>query len=248
MPSLPTKRRWFSIEAYRELPATRRPGAGRYFLVALSVFYFGVAVVGFADEVFGSVDLAHPLLAYMHGTFMFAWFLLFIVQTSLAASGLLKWHRSLGLAAIGLAAAMLISMGVVSVAQLGKFKTYATLLVQLLTMVQFGVFFSWGVVVRRNPGAHKRLLTLATLVLLQAAVDRMPWLPGLGLTDYWPFAARLYVLLIPLFVFDGVSIKRVHPITIVGTGTIVAAHAVASLFWKTPGWLSLAHAMTDPFR
>ena len=80
------KLRWFGIDAYRELPATRRQGTGRYFFVTLAVSYALVAVVGFAPEVFGSVDLAHPLIAYMHGTLMVAWLLLFIMQTRLAAS------------------------------------------------------------------------------------------------------------------------------------------------------------------
>lgn len=250
MSSRSPKWRRFGIEAYKELPATRRPGTGRYFFVTLAVSYALVAVVGFAPEVFGSVDLAHPLLAYMHGTLMAAWLLLFIMQTRFAASGLLKWHRSLGLTAIALAALVWVSMGIVSVAQLGKFKSYDTLLLQLLTMLQFGVFFVWGILVRQDASSHKRLLTLATVVLLQAAVDRMTWLPtfGVGVQEYWPSAIRLYLLLIPLFVFDMVSIKRIHPITLFGTGVIVAAHTTAILLWRTPGWLNFAHAMTGAFR
>jgi len=245
MASQPTRGYW-STPA--EPVATRRPGAGRYFFVALAVSYVLVAVVGFVPEVFGSVGLAHPLIAYMHGTLMMAWLLLFVVQTSLAALGVLKWHRTLGLAAIGLAAGMWISMGIVSIAQLSKFKTYDILLEQLIFMALFGLFFVWGVLVRRDAGSHKRLLALATLVLLQAAVDRMDWLPGLGLPEFSPHANWLYVLLIPLFVFDVVSIKRIHPITLIGLAAIVAAHTTISLFWTTPGWLKFAHAMTSAIR
>jgi hypothetical protein len=236
------------IEAYRELPATRRPGAGRYFFVALAVSYALVAVGGFAPEVFGSVDLAHPLLAYVHGTLMMAWLLVFILQTRFAASGVLKWHRTLGLAAIGLAEVMWISLGIVSFAQLSKFPFFGTLLMQLILMVLFGLFFVWGVLARRDASSHKRLLTLATLVLLQAAVDRMDWLPGLGLPEFWAHAIWLYVLLIPLIVFDVVSIKRIHPITLTGTVAIVVAHTTINLSWTTPGWVNFAREMTNAIR
>lgn len=239
---------WFGIELYRELPATRRLGAGRYFFVALGVSYLLVAAGGFAPEVLGSVDLAHPLIAYVHGTLMMAWLLLFIVQAGFAASGVLKWHRTLGFAAIGLATVMWISLGIASVGQLNRFNTYDILLVQLIVMMLFGLFFVCGVLVRRDPSSHKRFLTLATLVLLQAAVDRMNWLPSFGLTDYWPYAIRLYVLLIPLFVFDVVSIKRIHPVTLMGTAAILVAHTAISLFATTSGWLNFAHAVTKPFR
>src|SRR6266567_5760515 len=173
MSSQPTTGYWFTVKAWRELPATRRQGVWRYFFVALAVSYALVAVGGFAPELFRGPDLAHPLIAYMHGTLMSAWLLLLFVQTSFAASGVLKWHRTLGLASIGLAAVMWVSMGVVSVAQLSKFPFYDTLLTQLYVMVLFALFFVWGVLVRRDASSHKRLLTLAALVLLQAAVDRM---------------------------------------------------------------------------
>ncbi len=212
------------------------------------MFYALVAITGFAPEIFGTVELAHPLLAYLHGALMSAWLLLYIVQCSFAASGFLKWHRRLGLASIGLAVMLWISMGIVSVAQLSKFKTYEILMLQLIVMVLFGVFYTWGVLVRRHAGFHKRLVTLATLVLMPAAVDRINWLPGFGLPDYWPFAIRLYVLLIPLIAFDIVSIKRIHPVTLIGTGAIVATHTAMSLFATTPGWFDFAQAMTGGVR
>ena len=85
---------------------------------------------------------------------------------------------------------------------------------------------------------------MAALVLLQPAVDRMGWLPGFGLPLLWP----LCVLLIPLFVFDIVSIKRIHPITLIGTGAILAAHAAISLILAMPGWHKFAHSMTNTIR
>ncbi len=248
MSSQPTTGSWFSVKAFREVPATLRQGPWRYFFVALAVSYALVAVGGFAPELFRGPDLAHPLIAYMHGTLMSAWLLLLIVQTSLAASGVLKWHRTLGLASIGLATLIWVSMGVASVAQLSKFPFYDTLLTQLYVMVLFALFFVWGVLARRDASSHKRLLMLATLVLLQAAVDRMDWLPGFGSPEFWPYAMQLDVLIVPLFVFDFVSIKRIHPITLIGTGAILAGQAAISLIMAMPTWHNFAHPVTNPVR
>jgi hypothetical protein len=181
---------------------------------------------------------------------MMAWLLLFVVQTSFAAAGALKWHRTLGLASIGLAAVMWISMGVESVGQLIRVgvKDYDTVLLQIYVMALFALFFVWGVLWRRDTISHKRLLTLAALVLVQAAVDRITWLPDFGLSEYWPYAIRLDVLLIPLFVFDIVSINRIHPITLVGTGAIVAAQTAISLIWAMPAWHNVSHPMTNAIR
>ena len=51
------------------------------------------------------------------------------------------------------------------------------LLIQLGLMVVFPAFVTWAVLARLEAGWHKRLMTFATLVLLQSALDRMDWLP-----------------------------------------------------------------------
>jgi hypothetical protein len=235
-------------------PSTQRPS--RYFFVALASSYALVAVIGFApnyvDYFAGTLEI--PPIAHVHGALMAAWLLLFIVQTGFAASGALKWHRTLGLAAIGLASVIWISMAVVTVNVLIRDKPevdsflYDVLPRQLAVIALFGLFFVWGVLVRRRASSHKRLLALATLVLLQAAVDRMGWLPEFGLPSFWPYAIRLDVLLIPLFVFDVVSIKRIHPVTLIGAFAILVAHTIISLLEGSPAWHNFAHAMVNAIR
>ena len=246
------------IAAYRELQATRRPGIWRYFFVILSSVYALVAVVGFAPEfndLFGGTFQFSfvPAIAYTHGALMMAWLLFFIVQTSLAASGVLKWHRTLGLASIGLAVAMWATMGVVSAGQLIRLTSldveapgwvYDVVLSQLCTMVLFPFLFVWGILARRDSSSHKRLLSLAALVLLQPAVDRMYWLPNSGMPYLWP----MLVLLIPLFVFDLLSIKRIHPVTLIGTGAIIVTNMAINLILAMPGWHPFAAQMTNAIR
>jgi hypothetical protein len=115
------------------------------------------------------------------------------------------------------------------------------LLIQLGSLTVFPVFVTLAVLARRQAGWHKRLMTLATFVLIQAALDRMHWLPNEGLPMFWHAGLRLYVLfLLPLFVFDMVTLRRIHPATLIGSAVIVAMHGVVSFYWADEGWNQVA--------
>lgn len=123
---------------------------------------------------------------------------------------------------------------------------YDVLLLQLELMLLFAVFFGAGFLKRRQAGTHKRLMVLSMVALLQAAVDRMHWLPGAGVPKF----VYLYALLIPLFAFDFVSLRRIHPITLVGTGIMIAGHvAIVIVFiFAHAWWQDFAHAAINIIR
>jgi len=87
---------------------------------------------------------------------------------------------------------------------------------------------------RANAGWHRRLMTLATLLLVQAGLDRMRWQPIPGPMLIW-------ALLVPFFVFDIVTTRRVHPATLIGTGLIVSSHLTILMNWGSPAWHEAAH-------
>jgi hypothetical protein len=216
----------------------------------LASLYLLVAIVGFTRNYlrsFAGTFEIHPI-AHAHGALMAAWLSLFLTQTILAASGRLGRHRALGRFGIWLAAAIWISMAVATMRALIAHKPpvghflYNVLLVQLYAMAVFALFFVWGIRARRRAESHKRLLALSTLVLLQAAIDRMRWLPR-PLPNFWSNALWLDALLLPLIVYDLVSIRRVHPITLIGAGVLVAAQTTVSLLWGTSAWHNFAHAI-----
>lgn len=95
------------------------------------------------------------------------------------------------------------------------------ILMKLYAIITFASFFSWGMLIKKTDStAHKRLLFLAIVVLLQAAIERMHWLPMFGL-DY-PFIFFIYpdMLLIPLFIYDLLTLKCIHKIALVGAAFI----------------------------
>ncbi|MDP3738283.1 MAG: hypothetical protein Q8R02_12890 [Hyphomonadaceae bacterium] len=232
----------------REPPAAQRRGLSRYFFVGLGVLYTIVAIVGFAPSVYKYFigEVSYPPVVHVHAVLMLGWVVLFTTQAGFAASGKLIRHRQVGFASLTLAAALWISMGVVSIAALVRYDPaqygflIKPLLIQLGLMVAFPIFLTWGVLARRESSWHKRLMTFATLTLLQAAVDRMNWLPNEGLPMFWHYGVRLYVLMLPLFVFDIVTLRRIHPATLIGAGLIVAMHGVITYYANDPGWKELA--------
>jgi hypothetical protein len=108
---------------------------------------------------------------------------------------------------------------------------------ELYAIITFGLFFSFGMLLRKkDSAAHKRLLFLATVVLLQAAIDRIHWLPMLGFNYPNVFFIYLDVLLIPLFIYDLLTLKRIHKITLMGATLIIIIQLTISTMWGSPAW------------
>ncbi len=213
----------------------------RIFFVAMAVLFPVLAGLGFAPsyQAAYSGQIKLHWFVHVHGALMTSWLLIFLVQSLLAAKGQLRFHRQLGLFSVTLGAIIWISMGMAVVRSLLEFpppvddRTWDTVTLSLAVMVLFGMFFTAGILLRRNSAAHKRLLLIATVVLMQAAVDRIQWLPGLG-TAY--FVRFIYVdaLLLPLFVYDLVTVRRVHRMTGLACGLLLAMQLAVTLNAGSP--------------
>ena len=224
-------------------------GASHHFFVGIGAWCIVLAIVGFVPsfQAYFAGEFDIPPIVHVHGALMMSWLVLYTTQARFAARGNLRRHRRMGWLATGLAAAVWISMGVATVAALRHYAPdeapflVKPLLIQLGTLAVFPVFFVGAVLARRQADWHKRLMTLATFVLVQAALDRMHWLPGLDLPGFWETGVRGYVLLLlPLFAFDLATLRRIHPATLLGSGLIVAMHGVVSFYWADEGWNQLA--------
>jgi hypothetical protein len=221
----------------------------QHFFVCMGAFCALLAIVGFGPALFKffSGQGFIPPIVHVHGVIMMTWVLLYTAQATLVRRGNLGRHRQIGWGMIGLAALVWISMGTVTIVALQRFDPdkfgylVLPLLIQLGTMAVFPVFVAWAMLARREAAWHKRLMTFATFVLVQAALDRMHWLPNEGLPMFWHSGLRAYVLLVlPLWVFDFATLRRIHPATLIGTSIMVAMHAVISYYWTDEGWHQLA--------
>lgn len=107
------------------------------------------------------------------------------VQATLALRGRIDLHRKWGLASLVVAPLVLTMLiAVTIVRQNDAAGTPAgpivnnILFLQIRSIVLFPTFFIWALRTRRTDlETHKRMMLLATLMLLDAAIARMSWLP-----------------------------------------------------------------------
>lgn len=204
-----------------------------------------------------------PLL-HLHGLLFSAWPLFLFSQAWLASRGRLRQHRAWGLAGIALASAMVV-LGVaaaISTLRHGLASGYgdvsrAFFLVPLTALGLFTGFVIAAIVHRADRGWHQRLMLLATIALLQAAVARVffvlatgggPGLrPGLGppppllLTMVPGFLLELFI--VAGMIHDWRRRGRPHPAWIIGAVVITAAMLLRVPIAGSRAWLDFASFM-----
>ncbi len=186
-----------------------------------AAMFYGFATTYYLKEFFGTPPL--PRIVHVHAVIFTAWVAFFILQASLPGSGRTALHRKTGIAGAALAVAMIVSgfLTAVAVARLGHSDgalsqdPVESLVINLLSLPVFLVFLVTALCYTRRPEVHKRLMLLAQIALLGAAVGRWPIFEGK------PAAAPGLVLMAfalagPLY--DLVSRRRVHPVYVWGVG------------------------------
>src|SRR6201987_3634161 len=154
----------------------------RYFYFSMALACAAVAFLGFAPTFFlplAAGRFAAPPSVHVHGIVFFAWSLYFVYQAWLPASGQVGRHRSTGIVGVSLATAMTIfgfSAGGTMMKQsaaLGQPDDgIAFSIVPWRCILSFAVPFAIGVAMVRRPEVHKRLMLLAGISILDAAVAR----------------------------------------------------------------------------
>lgn len=232
-----------------------RTGALRYFFVAMAALAAAAAVVGFTPEVrqFAAGTFPIPWVLHVHAAIMVSWLAAFAVQAWLGATKRIALHRRTGRYAVALGWLACASMVFVEYRtnlahpQLRTARDLDWKLPGPWVFVTFGLFLAWAVHERARPQWHKRLMTFALFLSLEAAIQRFLFIPfdhGFG-----PFAAALDLLLLgPLVAYDLRTLGRLHPATVRGTALLLASEAVLFALWGTAAWHGFALAVVDWIR
>jgi hypothetical protein len=234
-----------------DLGLTRKRAGFSIHTVTVALFV-ATALLGFAPRsasiLAGTMPMP-PLAVHVHAFLMTAWLALLAVQAGLIAGGKRELHRTLGVASFVLAPALLAGLIAVTIvryydlteAGVGAIASNI-LFLQIRSVVLFPLFFAWAMAVRRTDlETHKRMLILATFVLLDAAVARHVWLPGNDITvGYDATHAYWLLLLAPAVVYDVVRLGRPHRAYVVGLALILPCVLATHFVWNAPQWHSLA--------
>jgi len=220
----------------------------RRFHAGLAWLFVAVAVVGFAPRSYAIVTgtmRMPPLVVHLHAAVMASWTALLAVQATLSLAGRTSLHRRVGKASLVVAPAVLLMLIVVTVSrQNAAAATPAApivnniLFLQIRAIVLFPTFFVWAYLTRRTDlETHRRMMLLATLMLLDAAIARMSWLPFNRFpNDYLAIHVYLLLLLVPALVHDWLTLGRIHRAWLAGLALVLPWVVATELVWGTPWW------------
>jgi hypothetical protein len=234
-----------------EQAAPERTLYGRRIHVFMAGLFVALAVVGFAPKssaiLSGELPVPPPVI-HVHAALMVAWLALLLTQTLLMANGRPETHKRLGLIAVALGPCLIAGMIAatiwkfeVSIAQGAKGPAANILLLQIRGIAYFALFFIWGVLARRkDPETHKRMMILATLVIVPAALARMTWLPSGFPQTFDIMHVYMLLLLTPAIVHDLVRLGRPHKAYIAGVAALLPMLVATHFLWNSPWWREIA--------
>jgi len=215
------------------------------------VLGFGIDIV---KRAYGDA-LHFALIVHLHALAYTGWLVLLATQVWLARTGRIAAHRRVGRAALILLPAMLVLgpatayYGVADNPYMPD-KWIAWLSVNYTNALGAIVLLVAGLLMRRNPAAHKRLMVLGTIALTEPGFGRI-WAPFLEAhlgEGYLPFYISTYIgtflLVIAVGAFDLATRRRLHPAYVAAALWIFANEALADWLFHQPFWLAAMKHMT----
>jgi len=216
--------------------AARRMRPDDVFFPAMALLILTIVLTGFGKTYFfaGMVMAKLPSrLVHIHGAIFISWIFLLVLQTCLVSTHNVKLHMKLGPLAVLLMPAMVV-FGILELFDfmhraLPEDGPEAILVGDLETLAIFVALTTWGLIARRDPPTHKRLMILGTMAIMGPAIAR--WNVGI--------AATLGIILaLPLLIlaYDVWALKRVHRTTQIAIALTAAWVFTVIPFSNLPFW------------
>lgn len=227
------------------------------FFAGFALLFATVLAFGFLPDlparVAGTRDLPAPVV-HVHAVLFYGWATFFAIQVGFVRIGRSATHRTLGIFGVVLAAAI-IAVGVTMSLTLaiwhyerGSPRQLGFLIVPLSDMFTFGVLICAAILKRTDGAAHKRLMVLASTVLMGAAFGRMEMIDLDRLLAASPirFLIEVYGPLIVIStlaaLYDLLTRGRVHSVFLWAMPFILAVQALSSSMVDSHGWRLFAKA------
>jgi hypothetical protein len=228
---------------------TQHPADRNFFLGLVALIWLGI-LMGFVPQMIHHVEhheRPYPLAVHVHAAAFVGWLTLLTAQVLLIRAGRPALHRKLGFGMVALGAAMLVigptAVWVMQQQDFGTPKSNpAFLSVQGIAMISFAVVGGAGVLLRKSPSAHKRLMIIATLVLADAGFTRWLGHPireafGKGMwQSYLALSGATALIIVGMGVYDLATRQRLLPAYIAGAGWALAGQALAAYLMFVPAW------------
>lgn len=191
-----------------------------WLLVLLSVY-------SFSDNLFTDVgQKSNKDPKYIiHGLFCFAWFIILLIQVNYVRKLQYKQHIRLGLAGMLAAVGVFVTtLYIFIVIFKGWHLMSPEVKANRFFMPAYALMVYLGYRYRKQPAAHKRYMFIATIYMLGPVLGRAmahSFLNNLLVSDLsWDITLMSIwtSFVISLVIYDRIVLKRIHPVTIAGTG------------------------------
>ena len=187
-----------------------------------------------------------PAILHIHGAIYGAWLVLVTAQVALVEAGDIRRHKQLGWAT-AVVSAVMAPLGVVAALvdmarQVGH-PDYAPqfLGLEFIDMIGFAIFIAAGLLWRKDPAAHKRLMILSAMALIDASFSRA-WALEVKMPTTEPFGWWLQyfggttVMLIAMASWDLWRRRRVHPSVWFGMAVLWSGEIASTALYFSTGW------------
>lgn len=192
------------------------------FFFIMAILALLVALIGFSKTFFYPVyegSFSAPWPVHLHGAFAFLWIILFVVQTALIHNRKYYIHQILGMVGLLVAAGVYITMIPVGLFAVEKelalgfgITAYSGFVGVLSSGLLFFSLVVAGIYNRKKPAVHKRLMLLATIVVLWPAWFRFRhFFPSIPHPEIWFAIVLAYSLIIVAWIWDKLKNGKIHP-------------------------------------
>ena len=247
-----------SVAAARKPAPLVPPKYDRIFFSGFAIVLMLAVILGFAPTYYARLAGSAPLhtisnrpftpIIHLHAALFTTWVLLFVVQTALVASHRTKVHMRLGIAGAVLAVGMVFAglgtaiQGTRAGASAPGIPPLQFFAIPFFDMVLFGVFVGLAVWHRKNKDAHKRLMVLAYVSIITAAVARWP-----GVLPHGPLAfyGLTMIFLVIAVGYDVVVRRHLHPVYRWGGAVLFLSVPMRLALSGTHAWQSFAGWLTQ---
>lgn len=202
----------------------------------------------------GKADYPAPLAPVVHVWSFFGWLTLLTLQVMLINARRTDLHKLLGLSAALLTPVMVISALAAEIYSqhfhaAARPENARFFIIPLSITLMFAVVATAALLQRKQPSAHKRLILIATALLLMVAFGRW-WGPmiigALGdtmLADFVTNAAGMDLLIGVAMAHDLATRGRLHRVYVIAMPPIVAVQLLSAWIYHTDWWPVLVRQM-----
>lgn len=227
----------------------------RVALVWLALFWTFVGIgFGFDLHNYFKEQPPVPTIVHVHAIATLLWLLLATVLVLLVETNNVRVHRRIGWFAAGYAALVVVIAPWSELSwQALNLKTPGALPPQFLSIAFSGVLcmvvlLPWGILLRRNSAAHRRLLILATICISDAGFSRMVGLflppPTSFLGTYLFYEGGNLLLIVLMFLWDWKRDRLMRQF-LWGASVVIAVGLTATTLYFNPAWQRISHSWLE---